>query len=185
VEAIMPPTLPKEAAMKNWTMIILITLGLLVSTAPALRGSQKDAESMIRHAASVIMTPDFSRDAILDALVEVLDASLLILPRTDYAEEFESRIEGARKTFVDRLLFSDKAHQYLGLAYRLVTGGKSWQIPEELASPYRGKDSLEQAKKVCQKLLDSALAERQAGRNEESVRYLLEFVLMVITPVQA
>jgi hypothetical protein len=83
------------------------------------------------------------------------------------------------------LLFSDKAKQYLELAYNLLTGGKSWQIPEELASPYLGKDSLEQAKKVCQKLIDSAIAERQAGRDESSVRYLLEFVLLVITPIQA
>jgi hypothetical protein len=182
----MPSTrLKKEAAMKNRATIVLITLGLLISAVPALQGSEKDPESMIRHANTVLMATDSSHDAILDGLVEVLDASLVILPKTDYAEEFKSRIEGARKTFVDRSLFSDKAHQYLGLAYKLVTGGKSWQIPEELASPYRGKDSLEQAKKVCQKLIDSALAERQAGRNEESVRYLLEFVLMVITPVQA
>jgi len=44
---------------------------------------------------------------------------------------------------------------------------------------------MEQAKKVAQRLIDSAPAERKAGRNEQSVRYLLEFVLMIITPVQA
>jgi len=42
-----------------------------------------------------------------------------------------------------------------------------------------------QAKRVCQKLIDSAIVEWKAGRNEQSVRYLLEFVLMVITPVEA
>jgi hypothetical protein len=87
--------------------------------------------------------------------------------------------------FSERSLFNDKSRQYLGLAYRLVTGGKIWQIPEELTSAYREKDIMEQAKKICQKLIESALAERKAGHDELAVRYLLEFVLMVITPVQA
>jgi hypothetical protein len=70
--------------MKNRTTIALIALGLLVSAVPALHGSEKDAVGMIRHAASVLMAPDPSRDAILDGLVEILDASLLILPQTEY-----------------------------------------------------------------------------------------------------
>src|SRR4030042_7173349 len=96
-----------------------------------------------------------------------------------------SRIEVPKKMFEERSPFNNKSRQYLGLAYRLVTGGKVWQVPEELTSVYREKDIMAQAKKLCQKLIDSALAERKAGRNEQSVRYLLEFVLMVITPVQA
>jgi len=140
---------------------------------------------MVNRAFSVIMTPTSSSDAIMKALTEILDASLLILPKTDYSEEYKSRIEVAKKTFEERSMLNDKSHQYLGLAYRLVTGGKVWQMPEELTSAYREKDIMAQAKKVCQKLIDSALAERKAGRNEQAVRYLLEFVLLVITPIQA
>lgn len=171
--------------MKTRTAIALVTLALLVSAPRALRSSETRADSMIGHARSVIMAPDSSRDAIVGALIEVLDASLLILPKTDYADEFRSRIEVAKKIFEEKDLFSDKAHQYLGLAYKLVTGGKAWQLPEELTKAYREKDIMEQAKKICQKLVDSALAERKAGRNEQSVRYVLEFVLLVITPVEA
>ena len=78
--------------MKNRKAIIFITLGLLVAGVPALRGSEKDADSMISHAASVLMAQDRSRDAILDALAEVLDAALLILPKTEYEAEFRSRV---------------------------------------------------------------------------------------------
>lgn len=171
--------------MKKQLTIALIVLGLLVSTAPVLPGSEKDAASMVSHAFSVIMDPSASRGIIKTALVEILDASLLILPKTDYSEEYRFRIEVAKKQFYEKSIFNDKGHQYLSFAYRLVTGGKKWQFPEELAAPYREKDIMEQAKKVAQRLIDSALAERKAGRNEQSVRYLLEFVLMVIMPVQA
>jgi hypothetical protein len=85
----------------------------------------------------------------------------------------------------ERSPFSDKVHQYIGLSYKMVTGGKQWQVPEELSSAYREKEIIEQSKKICQKLIDSALAERKAGRNEQSVRDLLAFVLLVITPIQA
>lgn len=171
--------------MKIRTTIALIAIGLVLSLPQVLRSSETKADSTISYARSVIMTPDFSRDAIVGALIEVLEASLLIMPKTDYAEEFKSRVEVAKKIFEEKNLFSDKTRQYLGLAYKLVTGGKGWQLPEELTSAYREKDIMEQAKKICQKLLDSAQAELKAGRDGEAVRYLLEFVLMVITPVEA
>lgn len=171
--------------MKIRTTITLIALALLVSVAPVLRCSETKAEEMVNRAYAVFMTPEASAETIMKALSEILDASLLILPKTDYAEEYKSRIEVAKKMFADRSLFNDKSHQYLGLAYRLVSGGKVWQVPEELTSVYRDKDIMAQARKICQKLIDSALAELKAGRDEQAVRYLLEFVLMVITPIEA
>lgn len=171
--------------MKNRITIVLIAIALLVAAAPHLRATDEKPEDMINRAYSVIMTPTASSETIMKALMEILDASVLILPKTDYAEECKSRIEVAKKMFTERSMFNDKSRQYLGLAYRLVTGGKIWQIPEELTSAYREKDIMAQAKKVCQKLIDSAQAELKAGRNEHAVRCLLEFVLMVITPIQA
>jgi hypothetical protein len=171
--------------MKNRTTVALIAMGLFFSAALFLPSTESGPEAMISHARTVILTPDASRDAIIKALVEVLDASLLILPKTEYAEEYKSRIESVKRIYGESQLFSDKAHQYLGLAYKLVTGGKAWQVPDELKAPYREKDIMEQAKKVCLRLIDSALAARRAGRDEQSVRYLLEFVLMVITPIEA
>jgi hypothetical protein len=139
---------------------------------------------MISQARSVVLDPNFSRDAIEKALVGVLDASLLILPKADYAREFRSLIEAVRGKMGGGELFSDKAYQDLGSAYKLVSGGRAWQVPEELkaANPQKG---IELAKKICLKLLDSALAERKAGRDEQSVRCLIDFVLLVVTPIEA
>ena len=171
--------------MKIRTTTVLIALAPLVLASSLLQASDTRPEAMISHARSVMLGPDAPRDAIIGALVEVLDATLLILPNTEYAGEFKSRMTTVRQMLVEGALFSDKVHQYLGLAYKLVAGGKAWQIPEELKAPYREADMMEQAKKVSGKLIDSALAERKAGRNEQSVRFLLEFVLMVLTPVEA
>ena len=171
--------------MKNRTLIALMVLGLIVSAAPALAGLEDTAESMIARARAVVLTPDGSRDAILKALVEVLDASLMILPKTNYADEFRSRIEWVRGSLKNGDLFSDKARQYLGLAYKLVAGGSLWQVPAELKAADSAKKGIERATEICGQLLDSALTERKAGNNEKAVRYLLEFVLLVVTPIEA
>jgi hypothetical protein len=163
----------------------LMALGLLVSAAPVLVSPETDAETMVRHGCSVLMAPSASHAAVQEALIEILDASVLILPKTDHAEEFRSLIGDAKMEFTGKSLFTDKGYQDLSLAYRLVADGKAWQFPEELGAFPRQQNFIQETKRVGQKLIDSALAEQKAGRNEASVRYLLEFVLMVITPVTA
>ncbi len=46
-----------------------------------------------------------------------------------------------------------------------------------------GSKGIEQAIKLCAKLLDSALTAHKAGRSEESVRDLLGMVILVVTPM--
>jgi hypothetical protein len=171
--------------MKTHTTIVLALLGSLALAAPSLICAQEGPEAMIEHARAVVLAPHFSSEEITRALIEVLDASLLILPETDYAAEFVSRIGTVKKMFEEGSLFSDKMRQYLGFSYKLVNGGVAWKIPEELKASDRVEKGIELAKKICVKLLDSALAERKAGRNERSVRDLVGFVLLVVTPMEA
>jgi len=171
--------------MKGLTTIALIGLVLVLAVTPALPGQETDPEALIIGARAVVLNPDFSRDAITKALADVLGASLLILPKTDYAAEFRSRIEWVRGSLKNGDLFSDKARQYLGLAYKLVAGGSLWQVPAELKAADSAKKGIERATEICGQLLDSALTERKAGNNEKAVRYLLEFVLLVVTPIEA
>jgi hypothetical protein len=165
--------------------VTLVGLGLFLAAIPVLAVPEDAAEAKIGRARNVLMTPDAGREAIAKALAEVLDASLLILPKTDYAEEFRSRVGTVKKMFDDGALFEDKARQYLGLAYKMVSGGKSWEVPAELKSSYREVDIMERGKRICAALLDSALAEHEAGRRESAVRDLISFVIFVITPVEA
>jgi len=170
--------------MKKSKTTALIGLAFLLAAIPVFGGSQEDPEVLINRARSVIQNPNFSCNAITNSLRDALGAALLILPETDYEEDFRARIETVRKMFDDEVLFSDKGRQYLGLAYKMVSGGKSWQIPEELKTldPRKG---IERSREICQNLLDSALAELKAGRNEKAVSLLLEYVILVITPIEA
>jgi hypothetical protein len=175
----------KEAAMKISKTTALIGLIFLLAAVPLLSGSQEDPEALINRARSVIQDPHFSRDAITNSLSDALGAALLILPDTaDYAADFKARIETVRKMFDNKELFSDKGRQYLGLAYQMVNGGKSWQLPEELKASDANR-GIERASEICQSLLDSAQAELKAGQKEKAVRLLLEYVILVITPVEA
>lgn len=171
--------------MKKLSTIALIAFTFLLVSVPALSAEENEPEALIARARAVVLTPDPGRDAITKALVDVLDASLLILPKTTYASEFKSRVDAVRIMFAEGAIFEDKARQYLGLAYKLVSGGNAWKIPEELTASGPGSKSIEQATKICAKLLDSALAAHKAGRSEESVRDLLGMVILVVTPIDA
>ena len=171
--------------MRTRPTIALIALGLVLSASPTLRSSETEPEVLISRGAAAIMGPNISTEAINKALGDVLDAAVLILPKSDDSEEFRSRVEIAKKTMVERSPLNDKVRQYIGFAYKLASGGKAWTVPEEMASSYRAKDIMAQARKICQGHIDSALAELKAGRNGQAVLHLLGFVLMIITPVEA
>jgi hypothetical protein len=170
--------------MKRYLTIALIACVAVMGAAPALRGSQDKPEAMIEHARQALGTPQPATEAITRALVDALSASLLILPKTDYAEEFKSKIEGVRQMVKEGAMLSPKAYEDLGTAYRLVSGGKAWEIPAELKAPGSQKKGIEKATEICGQLLDAAMAERKAGRNEEAVRDLLSFVILVVTPIE-
>jgi hypothetical protein len=81
-------------------------------------------------------------------------------------------------------MLSKEAYQDLGTAYKLVSGGKAREIPAELKAAASERKGIDKATEICGKLLDAALAERSAGWNEEAVRDLLSFVILVITPIE-
>ncbi len=170
--------------MRTRFSIAAAIVTLSVAAAPFLRGTETDAGSMILHAHSVILDRSSSRDATKNALLEILDAALLILPNSGTAAECRSRIEVAKREFDEKSMFSDKGHQYLSLAYRLVADGKKWHVPEDIGAAYKSADIMEAARKAAQERIDGALSGLKAGRGEEAVRSLLDYVLMIVTPIE-
>lgn len=168
--------------MRNPFMIALVGLALLATSGTSLLGAADDPETIINHTKQIVMTPNSPENGLTKALGDVLGASLVILPQTEYAAEFKARVEVAKKSFAEGSLFSEKAYQDLGAAYKLVSRGQAWQVPVEIKAP--GHGSIEDAKRICLKLLDSALAEYKSGQNVEAVRDLVSFVLLVVTPIE-
>ena len=170
--------------MKNRLMITLLGVVFLSAAVPAFGGTEEDPEVLIGRVRAVLGNPHPQHEDFTKALVAALDAALLILPEADYGEEFRARIGTVRKMFEEQHLFSDKIRQYLGFAYRMVSGGKPWQVPEVLKT-LEPKKGIEKSLEICTGLIDEALAEWKAGRNEQAVARLISFVILVVTPIEA
>jgi len=164
---------------------IFATALLLLSAVPILRASETKPEEIVAKTRATILDPNFKPDGIDKILVEILDVTLTILPKKDYDADFRTRIEWVKGSFAEKQMFSEKIRQYLGLSYKLVSGGASWQVPESLNNNVGDKAGVDDAIKVCARSLESALAEMNAGRNEEAVRELLSFILIIVTPIRA
>jgi hypothetical protein len=174
----------RRSQVKDRRIVALVGLAFLIALVPALRGAETDPEAVIKHAREVVLGPNPPEHGLKQVLADVLGASLTILPKTAYAGEFKERVEGVRKIFASGAIFSDEAYRNLDLAYKLVSGGKAWQVPEELKAAGQGEGGIKLATKICADLLGLALAEYKAGRNEAAARDLLGFVLLVVTPIE-
>jgi hypothetical protein len=171
--------------IRSLSVLALIGTALLLAAVPAPLAADDPFETTVGRVRSVLLKPHFTREEVTQSLAEALDATLLVLPASDQTAEVRSRIETVRKMFTDGALFEDKIRQYLGLAYKALSSGRSWEVPEEIKTVNRDADITERTKKICGALLDSSLAEHKAGRDEAAVRDLLSFVIFVVTPVQA
>jgi len=171
--------------MTKTATIALIGAAFLLAAGPVAGAQDNGPEALIGRARAITLSPHFSREEISQALIGVLDASLLVLPETSYAAEFKSRVDTVRTMLADGALLEDKIRQYLGLAYKMVAGGQAWAVPEDLKAAYREVEIMDRAKKICVALLDGALADLKAGRREQAVRQLVSFVIFVVTPVEA
>lgn len=170
--------------MTNRLVVAVAGIGFLVGCVQGFGAAETGAESLIAAARAVVTTPGPPSNAINKALSNSLDASLLILPESDHAGEYRSLVRAVKKALAGGAWLSAGTYQDLSRAYSLVSGGRTWQVPEELKASGREK-GIEQAVKLCADFLDSALAEHRAGRDEAAVRNLVAFVLLVVTPIGA
>lgn len=171
--------------MKIRIAVMAVLLAALAFSAPLAPAAKADVETAVRNARAVLTADHFSKEEITKVLAEALEACLAIVPAGEDAAEFKSRIGTARTMIGNQELFSDKVRQYIGLSYKLMSGGPSWEIPKEITAAAKPKDGIKLASKICLELVDSALAEWKAGRNQKAIVRLLSFVLLVITPIQA
>jgi hypothetical protein len=170
--------------MKSRLTVLLVGLSILIAAVPFARGEQAGPEALIGRARAVVLSPHFSRDEINKALADVLEASLLVLPKTDQNKDVRSRIESAKSLMQKGEIFTEKAREDLSSAYKTMAGGKDWEVPEELSSKSEANKGIEQATRICVRLLDSGLAAYKAGRGDEAVGDLLGMVILVITPIE-
>lgn len=142
----------------------------------------QDIENKIYEAKDTIFNQASSKEEINPALYQLLDVVIVIMPKSEYSDEFIRKIEVAKNEF-DEHFFNEKGRQYLSLAYRIVNSGKKYQFPEELNTFKTDAEFMAKAKKIVEGLFDSAINNYKSGKNEQAVKALLEVVIMIVTPI--
>jgi hypothetical protein len=162
-----------------------IFLGIFCALFLAGTVQQEDTKARIKEATGIFLgpaDPSVTSPRILKSILDLLDVAADLTPESQYKADILYRIDVAKDLF-QKEMFNEKARQYLSLAYRQMTNGKKYEKPKELDEFVTPAEAQEKAQKYGQKLVESALAEIDAGNQGEAARLLLELVLMIVTPI--
>jgi len=121
-------------------------------------------------------------EAIVVAVIELLDLSATVTPDNQYKSEIQDRISVAKDRIRQFSLFDDKARQYLSFAYRMMTDGRRYEMPEELDEFVTPAELQEKTLRYVDGLVAQSLEALEGGNRQETARILLEIALMTITP---
>jgi hypothetical protein len=171
---------------KKIPVAFTIFLGLLCALFLAGTVPQEDTKTRIKEASGIFLgpaDPSVTSARVLKSILELLDITAALTPESQYKADILYRIDVAKELFQKESMFNEKGRQYLSLAYRQMTNGKKYERPKELDEFITPAEAQEKSRKYGQKLVESAIAEIDAGRPGEAARLLLELVLMIVTPI--
>ena len=124
-----------------------------------------------------------TKDTLINSLNEFLDVVVELTSSSQYKEEITHHVEVAKDLIKNTSLFNDKARQYLSLAYRMITNGQKYQRPEELDEFVTPAEAQHKAISYAKNLIEKSLIDLESGNTENAAKYLLEVVILVVTPV--
>jgi hypothetical protein len=90
--------------------------------------------------------------------------------------EFGENIEKAKEIFEAKSILDPEGVGHLRKAYRLIHSGKDFEMPSQISS-------IEDAVEYAKVRLAAARKDLKAGRFDECVQKLVEFTVMVVTPM--
>ena len=164
---------------------LMIITGMTVPYVSAGLHAQDDVRTRIVSATSTLMGRQDSpptMEAIVGAILELLDVSGAVTPDNQYKAEIQDRIAVAKDRIRDLSIFDDKARQYLSFAYRMMTDGRKYEMPEELDQFVTPAELQEKTLQYMERQVTQSLQALEGGNRRETARLLLEIVLMTITP---
>jgi len=164
---------------------VAVVTGMAVSNAPLGPLVQDDVRGRIVGATTTLTGRGESpptMEAIVVAVIELLDLSATVTPDNQYKSEIQDRISVAKDRIRQFSLFDDKARQYLSFAYRMMTDGRRYEMPEELDEFVTPAELQEKTLRYVDGLVAQSLEALEGGNRQETARILLEIALMTITP---
>ena len=171
--------------MSTGLLALMVITGTML---PSVSGSPPEQEALRERIISATNTLMGRQDSpptmetIVGALLELLDLSAAITPDNQYKAEIQSRIAVAKDRIRNLSIFDDKARQYLSFAYRMMTNGKKYEMPEELDEFVTPAELQEKSLRYMEGLVTQSLQSLEAGNSQDTARLLLEMVFMTITP---
>lgn len=169
--------------MKKRSLLSLFFTAILLISLPGTPFGVEDLDARITKASKTMFGLATSKEQMVDSLIEFLDITLALTSSSKYREEIKHHLDVAKDLFKNSSIFNDKAHQYVSLAYRMVTEGVKYQKPAELDEFITPSEAREKAMKYAKKLIDDARASVKKGDENDAAKLILELVLLVITPI--
>ena len=167
--------------------VALLTGGTVLASLSVGFAEVPDTTARIREASRVFVAspdPHVTSAQVRQSLLALLDIISAVCPESQYQAEIRNRLGIARELIETDAIFNDKARQYLSFAYRMMTDGRKYAPPGELDQFVTPAEAQEKARTHATRLVETAVAELNAGRPAETARLLLELVLMIVTPVK-
>lgn len=171
--------------MSASVLCLAIITGMTVTDVSAGQQVQDDVRSRIIGATNTLLGRQDSpptMETIVGAVLELLDLSADVTPDNQYKAEIQDRIAVAKDRIRDLSLFDDKARQYLSFAYRMMTAGRKYEMPEELDEFVTPTELQEKTVRYVERLVTQSLQALEGGNRQDTARLLLEIVLMTMTP---
>ena len=168
--------------IKRMGCFSVIFATLIASSSGAYLDVQ-DPKARIVEASDAIFGVPATKETLIDSLIQLLDVVVTLTSTSKYKDEITRHVEVAKDLFTNQSLFNDKARQYLALAYRMITNGQKYQKPKELDEFITPSEAQDKAMKYAKDLISRSLSELESGHKEKAAKFLLELVLMVVTPV--
>jgi len=154
-------------------VIVLLFLSFKGPDAFAGKDSIKDK---IKSASGFLLDRSSSCEQMQEALGDLLEASVHLMPQADYADEAKGKIEKAKRAILEDSIVSGEGRMMLEEAYALMNSGDSYTFPEEI-------ESIENAVEYGKKLVDSIFFSLEKEDGGSAAIRLLEMVIMVVTPI--
>jgi hypothetical protein len=162
-------------------IVALSLAGLAVVGRPARCGEDADLAARVRSAANALLASSTTADADrMKPMTEVVGLLSQVAVRGQLPDDVRARLaDAAARLRKGTSPFADPGvEQALNGAYAALHGGRRFTFP----SGIRGID---QARDASQRAIDGAAAALEAGRHEEATKDLLQFLMLLTTPMEA
>ena len=168
--------------MRSWNTLAcaLAVAAITPVPGPVWDGEDGDLARQLRSAVQPLLSPSPGDASGTRSLVEILGIATRAAERADLPGGVAAKLGKAHAAWrrsPEEMPDAGVAGA-LGEVYAALHGGRRFAFPS-------GVRTIDQAREVCRREIDGAAAALEAGRRGEATRGMLEFVMLVTTPMEA